>query len=124
VTAGAPAALARWISCSDRTAGEPWRAAAIALAAALPYAGSASGTGGWTRGVGLGRCIAALVLASGVGVLTAGPVFGAMAAAGVIVAGVVGRWSRRRLGGVTGDTLGAATEVAETACLVTAAALL
>src|SRR6185503_11554894 len=32
----APAALARWISCSESTVGEPWRAAAIARAAAIP----------------------------------------------------------------------------------------
>ena len=32
----APAALARWISCRESTVGEPWRAAAIARAAAIP----------------------------------------------------------------------------------------
>src|SRR5437763_1439951 len=42
-------------------------------------------------------------------------------AAGVAV--LVGFWSLRRLGGFTGDTLGAATELAETAVLVAAAAL-
>jgi adenosylcobinamide-GDP ribazoletransferase len=42
-------------------------------------------------------------------------------AAGVTV--MLGAWMRYRLGGHTGDTLGAATELAETAALVAAAAL-
>jgi len=39
------------------------------------------------------------------------------------VALVLGAWFRRWLGGRTGDTLGAAVELAETAVLVAAAAL-
>jgi cobalamin synthase len=45
----------------------------------------------------------------------------AATAAGVAV--VLGAWFRRWLGGGTGDTLGAAAELAETAALVAAAAL-
>ena len=38
VAATAPPPVARWISCSERTGGAPWRAAAIARAAAMPPA--------------------------------------------------------------------------------------
>jgi cobalamin synthase len=44
-------------------------------------------------------------------------------AVAAVVAIVLGAWMRLRLGGRTGDTLGAATELAETAALVAAAAL-
>jgi adenosylcobinamide-GDP ribazoletransferase len=101
-------------------AGALGRAAALALVAALPYAGPAAGVGGWTRGVGLGTLLAGTVAVSVVGILTVWPVFGAMAAAGVVATVIVGRWSRRRLGGVTGDTLGAAAELTETLALTAA----
>jgi adenosylcobinamide-GDP ribazoletransferase len=99
------------------------RAAAIALTAALPYAGSESGAGGWTRGMGLGPGLVGIAMAAAIGILTAGPVFGGMAATGLAVAGIVGRWSRRRLGGVTGDTLGATAELTETLALTAAISL-
>ncbi|HUF58467.1 MAG TPA: adenosylcobinamide-GDP ribazoletransferase [Actinomycetota bacterium] len=104
-------------------AGVLGRAAALALMTALPYAGPESGTGGWTRGVGLGPCLVGLVSASVVGILTVGPVVGAMAATAVAVVIVVGRWSRRHRGGVTGDTLGATIELTETFAMTAALAL-
>jgi len=104
-------------------AGALGRAAAIALIAALPYAGSESGTGGWTRGFGLGRCLAAIAMTSAIGVFAAGSAFGVMAATGLVVVVIVGGWSRRRLGGVTGDTLGAAAELTETLALTAALAI-
>lgn len=104
-------------------AGAVGRAAAIALIAALPYAGAASGAGEWTRSVTLARCFVGIAVASAIGILATGWAFGAMAATGLIVAVVVGRWSSRRLGGVTGDTLGAATELTETLALTAALAV-
>jgi adenosylcobinamide-GDP ribazoletransferase len=104
-------------------AGALGRAAAIALMTALPYAGPGSGTGGWTRDMALGPCLIGVASASVLGVLTIGPAFGAMAAAGLVVSAIVGRWSRRHLGGVTGDTLGAAAELTETFALTAALAL-
>jgi adenosylcobinamide-GDP ribazoletransferase len=99
------------------------RAAAVALMTTVPYAGAESGTGGWSRGAGLGPSLVGLSLAAAIGVLTVGPVFGAMTAAGVGVSAVVGWWSRRRLGGMTGDTLGAPVQLTETLALTTALAL-
>jgi adenosylcobinamide-GDP ribazoletransferase len=98
------------------------RTAAIALMTALPYAGPESGTGGWTRGMALAPCLVGIAMASVLGVFAVGRVFGAMAVAGLVVAVVVGRWSRRRLGGVTGDTLGATAELTETLALTAALA--
>ena len=96
----------------------------MAVAArALPYArlegGLASAfTGGDWRAVGL----AGLVLAVALGVLAGGRqtelaiVLGMLAAAGVVALG------RRRLGGFTGDVLGAAGVIGETVALLVAAA--
>jgi adenosylcobinamide-GDP ribazoletransferase len=102
-------------------AGALGRAAAIALMTALPYAGH--GTGAWSRGTTLAPCLVGLAVATAIGFVAVGPLFAAMAAAGVVVALIVGRWSRRRLGGVTGDTLGTAAELTETLALTAALAL-
>jgi adenosylcobinamide-GDP ribazoletransferase len=112
------------------TAGFPWQAvAAGALSRLAPatlawrrrYAGG--GTGAWTDGVGAGTAAAALLLAAAIAVPTAGMAAGAMAL-GVVVAGApIAWWSRRRLGGITGDGFGAATELGETFALAVAVAL-
>jgi adenosylcobinamide-GDP ribazoletransferase len=104
-------------------AGALGRAAAIALIAALPYAGTRVGAGGWTRGMGGRPALIGIAIASAIGILTVGWAFGVMAAAGLATAFLVGRWSRRRLGGVTGDTLGAAAELTETLALTAALAV-
>ena len=67
--------------------------------------------------MGLGPTLVGISVASAIGILTVGWAFGVMAAAGLATAAVVGRWSSRRLGGVTGDTLGAAAELTETLAL-------
>jgi adenosylcobinamide-GDP ribazoletransferase len=102
-------------------AGALGRAVAIALMTALPYAGS--GTGSWSRGMSLAPCLGGVATASALGVVIVGPPFGAMVAVAVIVAVFVGRWSHRRLGGMTGDTLGAGVELTETLALTAALAL-
>lgn len=62
-------------------------------------------------GVALGWCLLAALVAlmSGVG----GVALGAAAAALVAITVLAARWLQRRLGGYTGDTLGAAQQVAE-----------
>jgi adenosylcobinamide-GDP ribazoletransferase len=104
-------------------AGALGRAIAIGLLATTPYAGGAGGTGAWTRDVGVGRCLAAVGVATAIGVAAIGSAFGAMVIAGAVVAGLVGRWSRRHLGGMTGDTLGATAELSETVALTVALAI-
>jgi adenosylcobinamide-GDP ribazoletransferase len=100
------------------------RAAPLPLAAALTYARPAEGTGralserlGW-RPAALGVLIAAAVAAGAVG-----PQAAALLGAGVLVTAAFGVACKRRLGGVTGDTLGAAIELTSTTCLLLAAGL-
>jgi adenosylcobinamide-GDP ribazoletransferase len=104
-------------------AGALSRVAPVLLAAALGYARSGSGTGvALTRGsrllAGLAAAIAvaiAVVALGGDGAVLVGVTAAVVAAFAL----VLHRW----LGGVTGDTLGAALEVSETLMLVVAVAL-
>ena len=66
-----------------------------------------------------GAAVVAVVLAAALAV-RAGPLLIVVAAAAALL---VGAWFRRWLGGRTGDTLGAATELVETTVLAAAAAL-
>lgn len=104
-------------------AGAVSRAAPVAIAARLPYARAGDGTGAsLTRGSGRRALVAAAVgiaLATGIARLD-GLVIVAVAA-GVAVA--VGGVARRALGGVTGDVLGTAGELAELGGLLAAASL-
>jgi adenosylcobinamide-GDP ribazoletransferase len=98
------------------------RAVPIALAAALPYAraeGAASSLTAappWRAGV-------AGALALGIAFAVAGRNGAVIAAVAAAVAGLAAVAYRRWLGGVTGDTLGAAVELAELGGLVAAVAL-
>src|SRR5262245_53998147 len=99
-------------------AGALSRATSLPLAAALPYPRDEgrvlTGRTTWVPAVAIAAAIAALVWwSTGLWlILTAG-----------VVAAVLGLWYQRWLGGATGDCLGAATELSETAVLVVAAAL-
>jgi adenosylcobinamide-GDP ribazoletransferase len=100
------------------------RAAGAGLAAAAPYARIEGETvaATFTRAVGRGPAALAIVLAV-LGALAAGTLGLALALAVVASAALVGARFVRRLGGVTGDVLGAAIEISETCALVTAALL-
>jgi adenosylcobinamide-GDP ribazoletransferase len=100
------------------------RLSPIVLAWRLPYGGPAGGTGIWTRGVG-GRSVGvATVLAIAVAVPSAGvAATAAMLLAGAVAAGVLGAWARARLGGTSGDVLGAVAELTETLTLAVALAM-
>ena len=88
------------------------RVAPIGLAWALPYVGA--GSGGWTDRMGPGALLIALGIALAIGIPTAGLSTLGVVLAVALVAVLLGAWSRRRLGGVTGDVFGAAVELGET----------
>jgi adenosylcobinamide-GDP ribazoletransferase len=105
-------------------AGALSRAAPVVLAAALPYARSGPGTGASLGTAARSRAAGAVVLAVVLAFALEhgdGLVLAAGAAAAVAVVLVV---CRRWLGGVTGDTLGASSELVEAAVLVAAVGLL
>ena len=110
--------LVAGIWCSSRTV------MAVALRT-LPYArpsGLASSFRGTQRGGGVGIGAAGLAAGGGMAAMAgAAPGVAGVAAVGLAGAGVL--WlSQRRLGGFTGDVLGAAGVIAETAGLLAAAA--
>ncbi len=116
------AAGLRWIALTPVLG----RLAPVVLGRALPYARPGGGLGQAVAGGGTGNlevggaaamAIAAAVLLGGWNALAAV----AIAAAIVIVFGAL---CRRKLGGVTGDTLGASVELVEAGVLVAGIALL
>jgi adenosylcobinamide-GDP ribazoletransferase len=104
-------------------AGALSRGASVVLAGSLPYARTGDGAGAALTRASRGRDVAAGVVAVAVALAVA-RVDGAvlvLVAAGVVA--VARPLARRRLGGVTGDVLGAVSELAEVGCLLAAAAL-
>jgi cobalamin 5'-phosphate synthase/cobalamin synthase len=99
------------------------RTAMAVAARAVPYARAEGGlasafTGGDWRPVGL----TGLILAVSLGAFAGGRQSELAVAAGIAASGAVVAFARRRLGGFTGDVLGAAGVVGETAALLVAAA--
>jgi adenosylcobinamide-GDP ribazoletransferase len=96
---------------------------AVPVALSLPYARPGEGLGRALRTSGIARCIAAVAIAALICIGLEGA-DGAvlLGVAGAVVVGT-GLCAVRALGGITGDVLGAAAELAETAALVVAVAL-
>src|SRR5262245_5138156 len=98
--------------------GFPWRVVAVgalsrvapvAMAWRLRYAGG--GTGTWTNGIGPAPVLIASAVALALAIPSAGVSTIGMVAAVAMSATLVGWWSTRRLGGITGDGFGAAIEL-------------
>src|SRR5205814_1371132 len=99
------------------------RVAPVLLSAALPYARPTGGLGLALGTTGAIRCAGAVAVGAAFCVGLEGwdgAILLGVAAAVVLIVGVA---SRRGLGGITGDVLGAATELCESAALVAAVAL-
>ena len=99
------------------------RAAPLPLAAALPYARPGSGTGRLLAdGLNWVRAAFALALATAIAAAANGPA-GALGLAALLLTGIaVGHYGRRRLGGVTGDLMGASIELTVILALLAAVA--
>jgi adenosylcobinamide-GDP ribazoletransferase len=114
--AGAVAAVAAALALS--------RAAPLLLAAALPYARADAGTGrALCERLGWRRAVAGSALAAGLALGLTGIEALPMIAAGALATAAVGLLARRRLGGATGDVMGAAVELAAALALLVAVAL-
>jgi adenosylcobinamide-GDP ribazoletransferase len=97
------------------------RAAPLALALALPYARPGSGSGlVLTERAARAALVVGILLAVGIAVTALGLRGLALVAGAALACLVVGLVAKRRLGGVTGDVLGASAELATTAALVAA----
>lgn len=105
------------------------RGAAVLLLRLLPYAGDAEQAkakplvqGIGTPGLAVAGLWMLLALMAGARWLPLPALLAAVAALAMVLAGMA-RWLRRRLGGFTGDTLGAAQQVAELAVYLALAAV-
>jgi adenosylcobinamide-GDP ribazoletransferase len=103
-------------------AGALSRACPAPLAAALPYVQPTPGRGGAMQGTPAGRAAVAVTLGLVLALAAARGRAGWAVATAALTALVVALVAARRLGGVTGDVLGAACEACETAVLVALAA--
>ncbi|MFO7958020.1 MAG: adenosylcobinamide-GDP ribazoletransferase [Candidatus Brocadiia bacterium] len=128
------ALLARWVAVTRliESGGLLWllaaavtaRAMAVELAVWLPYARPEGGTGGvFVNDARLSHYLWSVGSAWLILCATLGPVGPVALGLGWLVVRLYGVWCRRRVGGVTGDLLGAGTEIVETTVLLVAAAL-
>jgi adenosylcobinamide-GDP ribazoletransferase len=99
------------------------RVAMVELAVWLPYARAEGGTGAaFVQGARPAHALWALASAGALLVGALGSAGAAALAAGWLIAFLCGLYAKRRIGGVTGDVLGACSEIVETAVLLLAAA--
>ncbi len=100
------------------------RCVPVASSALLPYARTDGGLGAALSHNAAARAITAVVLAIGTALLVAGVLGLEAALAMLVVLALTSVSTWRWLGGYTGDTLGAASEVCEVTVLVVAVALI
>jgi adenosylcobinamide-GDP ribazoletransferase len=100
------------------------RAAPLPLARLLPYAQTGSGTGRALAGrLGTPSALAGGALALALALTAVGSDALLLALGAAAVTATVGVLASRRLGGATGDAMGAAIELSATCCLVLAVAI-
>jgi adenosylcobinamide-GDP ribazoletransferase len=99
------------------------RAAAVALMAAVPLAGHSGLGADYGRSTSPGRAGVALVSGCAISVVAVGWWIGPMLLAALVAAVAVGWLARRKIGGISGDVLGACEQVAECACMVVVSGL-
>ncbi len=98
------------------------RVAMVELAAALPYAREETGTGApFVSGAGFRHRVGGWLIAAALTALAGPPALLALMT-GFVAARILGRLYCARVGGVTGDLLGAACEITETLLLLIGAA--
>jgi adenosylcobinamide-GDP ribazoletransferase len=99
------------------------RAAAVGLMAAVPLAGHSGLGADYGRSTSAGRAVVALVSGCAISAVAVGWWTGPMLLAALASAVAVGWLARRKIGGISGDVLGACEQVAECACLVVVSGL-
>jgi adenosylcobinamide-GDP ribazoletransferase len=126
--------LMKWICVTRLVEGEAlhWvvlayvvsRTLQVDLAVALPYARAEGGTGAaFIEGAGTRHRIVALVVAMALVLCIGGPIAGGVLVGAWLAGRALVVWFRRRVGGVTGDLLGASSELIETGTLFIGAML-
>jgi adenosylcobinamide-GDP ribazoletransferase len=104
-------------------AGSLSRAAPVLLASLLPYARNGDGTGSAITQTAIWRAITAAALAIAIAATIAGRPGLVLTATAIAITVASGALVRRRLGGTTGDTLGATVELVESSLLIVAVAV-
>jgi adenosylcobinamide-GDP ribazoletransferase len=100
------------------------RALQVDLAVSLPYARGEGGTGmAFVQDARARHRAVALVVATGLVLLASGAGGGLVLAVAWLAGRALAIWFRRRVGGITGDLLGAASELVETGVLFAGAML-
>lgn len=99
------------------------RVAAVGLMAAVPLAGHSGLGADYGRSTTVGRALLAGVLGTGLTTLAVGWWVGPLLGAALMSAIAVGALAKHKIGGISGDVLGACEQVAECACMVVASGL-
>jgi adenosylcobinamide-GDP ribazoletransferase len=99
------------------------RTVAVGLMATLPLAGHSGLGADYGRSTTGSRAAAAAMMGIAITALTVGWWAGPVALAAVVAAAAVGALAKHKIGGLSGDVLGACEQVAECVCLVVVSGL-